>query len=81
MRWLKYAVAVSLLAIAFFLGTFMPRAEATSNEVVITYLPEIGSVCLSNASHLICDHWQNFVEKGMYDTRADAWNSIFGATH
>ncbi len=78
MRWLKYAAAVSLLAIAFFLGTFMPRAEAVEDEVVVTYHPEVGSVCLSGKGWGICDHWQNFVETGMYETRQDAWNSIFG---
>ena len=79
MQWLKYVGAVSLLAIAFFLGMMvMPQAEAQTNEVTVTYHPEVGSVCFSGKGWGICDHWTNFIEPGMFDTRQEAWNSIFG---
>ena len=82
MHFVKYAVAISLLAIAFFLGMIaMPRAEAQTSEVVVTYFPEVNSVCLSGKDWGICDHWWKFIEPSSTMSRQDAWNSIYGAIH
>ena len=69
-------VIAVLLAVIIWTQVDSPVIGATQS-VTITYHPEVGTVCLSGKT-LICDHWQKFVESGMYDNRTDAWNSIFG---
>ena len=79
-RFANVVLAVIAILLAVIIWTQVSPAIEAVEGVTITYHPEVGTVCLSGKT-LICDHWQKFVEKGMYDNRTDAWNSIFGATH
>ena len=74
------AVIAILLAVIAWTQVSSPAIEATQG-IVITYHPEVNSVCLSSTTVLICDHWWKFIEPGSSLSREDAWNSIFGDLH
>ncbi len=78
----RYGVAIALMVVIAILLSVIAwptetEAEVQTDEVIVTYHPQVNSVCFTG-KNTICVQWWVLLEPGSDMNRDEAYASIYG---